>query len=402
MRTLIAGSLSAALSLSVIGGIALAGREDAHRHDEGEREVLYWYDPMYPQHRFEAPGRSPFMDMDLVPRYADEIVEPGEVTVASGVQQTMNVRTAVVERAELPRQIETVGRVGYDESRIVHLHPRVEGWIENVHVHAVGDPVQAGQRLFTLYSPELVNAQEEYLHAVERGEQTLVRSAREKLMALGVQPEVVEELERDRRVQQTLVWRAQRDAVVTMLGIRHGMFVAPGDELMSLVDLEQLWVIADVFDRQAAWLEAGQRAEVIASYRPGERYRTQVEYVYPELDPVTRTVRVRLPVRNSNGGLRPGMWASVRIFAPPREEAVSIPREALIRTGDAARVVLQVDDTRFRVREVVAGMEAGERIEIIEGLTPGEVVVVSGQFLIDSEAALRAGHTRLEGVEHQH
>jgi membrane fusion protein, copper/silver efflux system len=404
MKTGIVGVLLVVALLGIAALVAVAERGDAHgQHNQAaEREILYWYDPMHPQHRFEEPGRSPFMDMDLVPRYADEETEPGQVVVASGVQQTMNIRTALVERGTLPRRIDTVGRVGYDDSRIVHLHPRVEGWIENVHVHAVGDPVRAGQELFTLYSPQLVNAQEEFLHALQRGEPTIVRSAREKLLALGVQREVVAEIERDRRVRQTLVWRAERDAVVSMLGIRHGMFVAPGEELMSLVDLEQLWVTAEVFDRQAAWLEAGQRAEVIASYRPGQRYQTTVAYVYPELDPVTRTVRVRLPVSNSDSGLRPGMWTTVRIFAPPHEDAVLIPREALIRTGESERVVLQDDEQRFRVREVVSGMEAAEQIEILEGLVPGEVVVVSGQFLIDSEAALRAGFGRLEGAEHQH
>jgi membrane fusion protein, copper/silver efflux system len=367
---------------------------------EDEPDILYWYDPMHPEHRFDQPGRSPFMDMDLVPRYAEEAV--GHVSVASGIQQTMNIRTARAQRGALPRRIDTVGRVGYDQSRIHHLHPRVEAWIENVYLHAVGELVRVGDPLFTMYAPELVNAQEEFIFALERGGNGNVRSAREKLLSLAVQPETVAEIERERRVRQSLVWRARHDGIVSMLGIRHGMFVAPGDKLMELVDLSHVWVTADVFDRQAAWLEIGQRAEVKTSYGSEAAFETRVAYIYPELDPDTRTVRVRLPLENADGALKPGMWSTVRIFAPPLEDVVLIPREALIRTGYATRVVVRESETDFRVRNVVGGAESGESVEIREGIDPGEEVVVSGQFLLDSEAALRAGHGRLQGSGHQH
>jgi membrane fusion protein, copper/silver efflux system len=372
----------------------------ALRTGDDQREILYWYDPMYPQHRFERPGRSPFMDMDLVPRYAGES-EPGEVHVPTSLQQIMNIRTAAVEVGTLPRRIDTVGRVAYDESRIHHLHPRVSGWIEEVNVHAIGEAVERGQVLYTMYSPELVNAQEEFLHAVRRGEASGVRAGREKLRAFGVQPEVIEELERDRDVRQALPWVARHGGVVSELNIRHGMFVEPGDPLLALVDLSSVWVIADVFDRHATWLALGQPAEVSVPHGDGRTLRTNVGHIYPHLDPATRTVQVRLPIENANGTLKPGMWSTVRILAAGDDAHVLIPREAVIRTGHSTRVVVRLDDMRFAVRDVQPGAEAGDWVEILSGLTPGEFVVVSGHFLLDSEAALGPARHRLEGIDHR-
>lgn len=394
-------TLQIALLLAAALALGACGRDEHAAHEETEREVLYWYDPMHPEHRFDKPGPSPFMDMDLVPRYADE-AEADRVRVAAGIQQAMNVRTARVERGRLWRRIDTVGRVEYDESRLHHYHPRVQGWIEDVQVNAVGEPVAAGQVLFTLYSPELVNAQEEFLHALRRGDAGTIRAARDKLRALDVQPEVIAELERTRTVQRALPWRARQDGVVATLGIRHGMFVTPGTIMLELVDLSTVWINAEVFDRHADWLAVGQPAEVALSYAPGRTREATVGYIHPQLDEATRTVRVRLPLDNADAELKPGMWTSVRIFAGPVDGVVMIPREALIRTGQAARVVLREDATHFRVRSVVPGMESGDWVEIRDGVEPGEEVVVSGQFLLDSEASLRAGHGRLEGAGHQH
>lgn len=387
--------LAATMALAACSQDENAG--DDAPEPETEREVLYWYDPMHPEQRFDEPGPSPFMDMDLVPRYADEAIA-GQVRVTPGIQQAMNLRTAPVEQGRLWRLIDTVGHVDYDESRLHQLHPRVNGWIEEVFVDAVGETVEAGQPLFTLYSPELVNAQEEFLHTLQRGTPGAVRAARDKLRALDVQPEAIAELERTGVIQRALPWLARHDGVVTMLGLRQGMFVQPGNKMLELADLSEIWVHADVFDRHAEWLAVGQAAEVSSSYSPGRTVDTTISYIYPELDRTTRSVRVRLPIENPGRGLKPGMWTSVRIFAGPKDDVVMIPREALIRTGHSARVVLREDGERFRVRTVVPGMESGDWVEIREGLEPGEEVVVSGQFLVDSEASLRAGHDRLEGT----
>ena len=361
--------------------------------------MAYWYDPMHPEHRFEQPGPSPFMDMALVPRYADDL-EPGSVRVAPGVVQRMNLRTARARHEALPREITTFARVGQDLSRIHHLHTRVEGWVERVDVHAVGDPIVAGQALFTLYAPELVNAQEELLHALARDDAGLIAPAREKLRALGVQREAMEEIERNRTVQREVSWRARHSGVITALGIRHGMFVRPGETLLETVDLDTLWLIGEVFAADAPHLALGQPAKVSFAYAPGETFATEVAYVYPELDPVTRAVRVRLPLDNPDGQLRPGMWASIRITGADTEPVLVVPREALIRTGSAHRVVIQDDADLFRVVDVEPGRESGDRVEIRAGLDAGDRVVVSGQFLIDSEASFGAGAARLEGHQH--
>lgn len=369
------------------------------RSEETDREVLYWYDPMHPEHRFDAPGPSPFMDMDLVPRYAGET---DTVQVTRGIQQAMNLRTTRARRGSLPRIIDTVGHVGYDQSRLVRIQLRVQGWIEETHVHAVGERIAAGQPLFTLYSTELINAQEDLFQALRRGADGTIAAARERLRGLGVQEEVMAELERRREVQRTVPWLAGQDGIVTALDLRQGTFVGPGDMVLEIADLSRIWLTADVFDRHANWLAPGQPAEIADPYTPGETRSAQVAHIYPQLDDATRTVRVRLPMDNPDMQLKPGMWSAVRIFAEPLDDVLMIPREALIHSGHATRVIVREDAERFAVRQVVAGIESGDWVEIREGLLADEEVVTSGQFLLDSEAALRAGHDRLEGAGHQH
>ncbi|MCC5873681.1 MAG: efflux RND transporter periplasmic adaptor subunit [Gammaproteobacteria bacterium] len=401
------GSMRTAFLLLLLGAVApVLAQEHRHGGDpqpresaagSEEREVLYWYDPMHPEHRFDAPGPSPFMDMDLLPRYADEA--PDVVSLAPGLAQRMNIRTAVVEYARLTRIVSTVGAIDVDQTRVMHLHARVAGWIESVHVHAVGDPVAKGQLLFTLYAPELVNAEEELLHAAGRGEPGLLAAAREKLRALGVQSEVIGEVERTRNLLREVPWRARHAGVVSLLGMREGMFVGAGEILLETVDLASLWLTAEVFPADAAKLAIGQGAEVRLPQWPGRTIDARIAYIYPTLDPVTRTVRVRVPLDNSDGTLQPGAWASVRLLGKAGDPVLSIPREALIRTGTEHRVVTREDGDRFRVHRVEPGMESDGRVEIRAGLEAGMNVVVSGQFLLDSEASFRAGFERLEAAE---
>jgi membrane fusion protein, copper/silver efflux system len=367
------------------------------------REVLYWYDPMHPQQRFDEPGPSPFMDMELVPRYADEVeYEPGLVRITPGIQQLMGIRTAQVERVALPRVINTFGSVEYDEGRLSHVHIRVEGWVERLTAQAVGDHVRKGQLLFELYSPTLVNAQDELVQAVRDGRDRMIAASRERLLALGMSRTQIEQVERSGQTLQRVPIHAHHDGVISALSVREGMYVTPETDIMAIADLSTVWMIAEVFEQEFDWLAIGQRAEITLPYIPGEIRTSEITYVYPRLDPVTRAVRVRLPLENPDAKLRLGMWSQVRLFAEPLDDVIAIPREALIRTGHSARVVVREDEQRFRVREVVPGVESGDRIEIRTGLEQGEEVVVSGQFLLDSEAALRAGHDRLEGMDHQH
>jgi len=362
-----------------------------------EKEILYWVAPMDPNYRRDEPGKSP-MGMDLVPVYAGE-GDGSTVSIAPEVVQNLGVRTARSERSRLWRGIDTVGYVDYDESKVSHIHLRTEGWLERLHVESEGERVSRGQRLFDLYSPELVNAQEEYLQALKLGNKDLAQASRDRLSALGIPADQIAQLKKSRRVQQTVAIHAPQDGVVATLPVREGMFVKPEMRVMSLAELSTVWLLADVYERQADWVKVDQPAEVRLAYRPGEVWEGRVEYIYPSLDPKTRTLKVRLRFDNPDEALKPNMYASVRIFGGPREDIIVIPLEGLIRTGSAERVIIALGDGRFEAREVRAGIESGDWVEIVAGLDAGEEVVISGQFLIDSEASFRASMMRMSTPE---
>ena len=362
-----------------------------------EKEILYWVAPMDPNYRRDEPGKSP-MGMDLVPVYAGE-GDGSTVSIAPEVVQNLGVRTARSERSRLWRGIDTVGYVDYDESKVSHIHLRTEGWLERLYVESEGERVSRGQRLFDLYSPELVNAQEEYLQALKLGNRDLAQASRDRLSALGIPADQIAQLKKSRRVQQTVAIHAPQDGVVATLPVREGMFVKPEMRVMSLAELSTVWLLADVYERQAGWVKVDQPAEVRLAYRPGEVWDGRVEYIYPSLDPKTRTLKVRLRFDNPDEALKPNMYASVRIFGGPREDIIVIPLEGLIRTGSAERVIIALGDGRFEAREVRAGIESGDWVEIVAGLDAGEEVVISGQFLIDSEASFRASMMRMSAPE---
>ena len=369
----------------------------------GERQVLYWKAPMDPNFRSDQPGKSP-MGMDLVPVYADEVAgdDSSIVMIDPRIVNNLGVRTDSVQLGPLSRRIETVGYVGYDEDTLHHIHTRVDGWIEKLAINTAGEPVVQGQVLFELYSPMLVNAQEEYLAALRGSSAALKQASRDRLSALGVTAGEIKRLNSERRVRQRLRIYAQTHGVVATLGVQHGMFVTPATEVMSIANLERVWVLAQVFERQAAWVQAGQRAEVELDYLPGQRWQGEVDYVYPELDPQTRTLTVRVKFDNQEEILRPNMFARVTIFGTETPPVVHIPREALIRGGAMNRVVLALEDGKFRAQAVDIGIEAGDRIEIRAGLSAGDRVVTSGQFLIDSESNIESALARIgEGATHE-
>lgn len=363
---------------------------------KSEREVLYWVAPMDPNFRSDKPGKSP-MGMDLVPVYADDVdSRPGVVKIDPAVVENLGVRTAVAERGPLSPRIETVGYVGYDEESLQHIHMRVDGWIEKLSVTATGDPVKKGQVLFELYSPTLVNAQEEFLVALRSGNAALDKASRERLDALGMTAGEIDRLARERKVEQRVRVYAERNGVVANLGVREGIYVTPSNNVMSVAQLDRVWVLAEVFERQAAWVKAGQAAEVTLDYRPGENWQGRVDYVYPELDPDTRTLKVRLRLENESAALRPNMFARVTIHGEAAEDVVQVPREALIRGGAADRVVLDLGGGRFRSQPVTVGIESGDRVEIRKGLEGSERIVTSAQFLIDSESNIGSALARMD------
>ena len=363
---------------------------------EGSREVLYWQAPMDPSYRRDQPGKSP-MGMDLVPVYAENVdAEAGIVSIDPSVIGNLGVRTATAEYGKLSRRIETVGYVGFDEDTLQHIHTRVDGWIEKLETKAAGDPVREGQLLFELYSPTLVNAQQEYLAAARSGTATMVEASRMRLLALGVTRGEIERLDRERMVSQRVSIHADSDGFVAHLGVREGVYVMPATEVMSIAKLDRVWIQAEVFERQAAWVQTGQVAEVELDYLPGTRWRGTVDYVYPELDPKTRTLRVRLRFNNEDEVLRPGMFARVTLYGTETDPVVHVPREALIRGGSVDRVVLALGDGRFRAQPVQVGIESGDRAAIESGLSAGDRVVTSAQFLIDSESNIDSALMRMD------
>jgi Cu(I)/Ag(I) efflux system membrane fusion protein len=369
---------------------------------ETNREILYWVAPMDPNFRREEPGKSP-MGMDLVPVYADEVdTRPGVVKINPAIVANLGVRTAAAEFGPLSRLIETVGYVGYDEQSLIHMHTRVDGWIEKLAVTSSGDPVQKGQVLFELYSPTLVNAQEEFLVALRSGNAALDRASRDRLTALGMTPGEIDRLAKEREVQQRIRVYAERDGVIAHLGVREGIFVTPATNVMSIAELDRVWVLAEVFERQASWVSAGQKAQVSLDYLPGERWEGRVDYVYPELDAKTRALKVRLRLDNESVMLKPNMFARVMIQGGDGDPVVHVPREALIRGGAGDRVVLDLGSGRFRSQPVVVGIESGDRVAILDGVVVGDPVVTSAQFLIDSESNIESALRRFEGAEHQH
>jgi len=379
-------------SLFVILLLPSATTRAAEGSDE---EILYWVAPMDANYRRDKPGKSP-MGMELVPVYANADSGDGNrVTIAPEVVQNLGVRTTVAERSRLWRSIDTVGYVDYDESKVSHIHLRTEGWIENLAVQSEGERVTKGQRLFNLYSPELVNAQEEFVQALNVGNKGLIRASRSRLGALGIPTSQIKRLEKDRKPSQTIPIYAPQDGVVSSLSVRDGMYVKPANRVMSLADLSSVWLLAEVFERQANWVKVGQPAEVSLAFLPGRTWEGKVEYIYPSLDPKTRTLKARLRFPNPDEALKPNMYANVKIYGGPKDDVVVIPIEALIRTGREERVIIALGEGRFESRPVRAGIESGEWVEVIEGIEPGEDLVVSGQFLIDSEASLKASMLRM-------
>lgn len=363
----------------------------------GTREILYWVAPMDPDYRRDKPGKSP-MGMDLVPVYADEAGAADDqpsLRINSTVINNIGVKTAPVERGTLYRQIETVGFIAPDANRIEHVHVRTEGWIEQLEADTEGDRVEAGQLLFRVYSPALVSAQDEYLQALRSAQAALIRAAGSRLVALGMRSDQIDALKTRRAVRQLFDVRAPIDGFVMELNVRQGMFVQPGTTIMSLADLSKIWVDVDVFENQIDWVEAGQTAHMKLSYAPEREWTGEVDYVYPTVRPESRTARVRLAFDNPDLALKPNMYAEVTIDGAPRHNVVQVPSQAVIRAGNGERVILSLGEGRFRPARVRAGLESEGRVEIVEGLAEGEKVVVSSQFLIDSEASLDASLLRL-------
>ena len=361
-----------------------------------KKEPLYWVAPMDPNYKRDKPGKSP-MGMDLIPVHeeAGSDQEIGTVTILPDVINNLGVRTAPVTRGQMDVSVNTVGYVQYNEDRLIHIHPRVEGWIEKLYVKAAGDPVEQGSPLYALYSPTLVNAQEELLLALKRNNPALIEAAMERLSALQVPEAEINRLKKTGKVSQTTTIKAPQSGVSDNLMAREGMFVKPGMEIMSIGQLEHIWVIGEVFERQASLVQVGDTVRMQLDYLPGRKWQGQVDYVYPSLNTTTRTAQVRVHIDNPDGYLKPGMFAQMRIEATPMDGTLLIPREALIRTGSQSRVVLAKGEGRFKSVAVQVGHITDDQAEITSGLNEGDRIVTSAQFLIDSESSKTSDFRRM-------
>jgi Cu(I)/Ag(I) efflux system membrane fusion protein len=361
-----------------------------------ESKPQYWYDPMHPVEHFDKPGKSPFMDMQLVPKYAKDAA-PGSIAVDSRVVQNLGLRLAKVEQGSFARVVDTVGSVAVDEHRIEAVQVRQPGWVERLDVRAAGDSVRRGQLLAGIYSPDLLATQQELLIALRSNDPQLIEAARGRLALFGLSEAQIARVEKNRQVERRVEYYAPFSGYVMDLGARQGAEVQPGTMLFQLADLNSVWVTAEVPETQAAWLKPGDRAEIEVPALPGERFEGQVDYLYPELTQATRTLRVRVVVKNPHKHLRPGMFAAAHFRSMTQDRSLTVPSESVIKTGTRSFVIVADDDTHFRPTRVRVGAEQGGRSEILEGLTLGQNVVASGQFLIDSEANLRGAFDNLAG-----
>ena len=358
--------------------------------------VLFWYDPMRPDQHFDAPGKSPFMDMQLVPKYADvQTNNDARVRISPQMAQNLGMRTAPVVRGGLVNRIEASGRIEADERSLQQVSVRAAGWVEVLNVRAQGDAVQRGQVLAEVYSPALDGAQREFLLALESGESTLVDAARDKLLSLGFTDDDVGRLERNRHSTRRIDIRSPMHGYVMALSTREGAAVTPEAPLFELVGHDPLWVIVNLPESQSAAVAIGSDVEVHAAAHPGRTFKGAVDYLYPELDMSTRTRRTRIVLANPNDALHPGMFVDVSLAAQSLGDALLVPSEAVIRTGHRDVVIVAAGEGTYRPAHVVLGAERDGKTVIVSGLNEGDRVVTSGQFLIDSEASLRGAYNRM-------
>ncbi|MCB2156261.1 efflux RND transporter periplasmic adaptor subunit [bacterium] len=383
----------------------LAARGEIVPEDDGggrEREILYWRAPMDPTYIRNEPGKSP-MGMDLVPVYADDVAGGPTIRIDPVTEQNMGVRYDVVRRGPLDKSVRTVGTIAYDEQSIGTVTTKIDGWAEKVYVDSTGTQVHEGEKLFDLYSPELYSAQEEYLVALRNLEtaeandsertaelaRSRSRSARERLLFFDIGEDQIDALRKEKRLQKTLPINARLTGIVTKKNVQEGDHLKAGQPAYTIADLSTVWVMGKVYESDLPYVKLGQEAEMRLDYLPGRTYHGRVTYIYPYLEEGTREIPVRMEFHNPGYVLKPGMYATIELKAD-LGEAVLVPSMAVIKTGEREVAFVSREAGKFEPREVQTGLRnATDELQVLSGLAPGEKVVVSGQFLLDSESRLR-------------
>jgi len=371
-----------------------------------ERKIKYWVSPMDPGYVRDKPGKAP-CGMDLVPVYEDaggEAEAPGVIAVSPATIQSMGVRTAKVEVRPLSRLTLAVGLVNFNERNLSTITTKVNGWLERLYVNATGDPVRKGQTLVSIYSPELVASQEEYLLAVRNlkamqkspviemadGARRLAEASRRRLDYFDISAVQIDALERTGQVKKNLTLASPANGIVTKRLVTQGMYVQAGMPLLEVADLSTVWVDADIYQYELPWIKVGQPVTMSLDYLPGETFPGKIDYIYPYLKEATRTAKVRLRFANPGLKLKPEMFAQVRIESPVAHQAVVVPADAVIDTGIRQHVFIALGGGRFEPREVKLGVMGNDGVrEVLSGLKGGEDVVTSAQFMLDSESRFR-------------
>jgi Cu(I)/Ag(I) efflux system membrane fusion protein len=363
------------------------------------QQPLYWYDPMKPTQHFDRPGKSPFMDMQLVPKYADESAagEARGLRINPVVVQNLGIRFARVERGPLPQTIETGGVVGFNQRDLAIIQARSSGFVTRVYARAPGDVIPRDAQIVDLLVPEWTGAQSELLVLLRTGDRDLIEAARQRLLLLGMSSDLVSSIESTRMLHTSVTIRSPLAGVLETLDVRDGMAVAPGATLAKINGLGTVWVEAAIPEAQGALAGLGKTATARFTTYPGQNFTGRVIAVLPQVNAETRTVRVRIQLGNADGRLRPGMFSQLRLESGGRTPVLHVPSEAIIHTGTRAMVIVAPENGRFIPTETQVGVEVGGKTVIIEGLTEGQRVVASGQFLIDSEANLQGALARLTG-----
>jgi len=395
------------------GGAATANNETKPK-PKGKRKIKYWVAPMNPTYIRDSPGKSP-MGMDLVPVYEDEDeaaqndTHPNAIRIDPAVIQNMGVRTATLERRDLTRSLRTIGHVTEDETRLTEINTKVGGWIEHLYVAETGQQVKKGDRLLTLYAPDLVTTQREYLLALDNlrkvqrspfpevvsGAKRLLASARERLALWDINPRQIDRLERTGKVQRTLTLYSPFDGVVLKRDVVEGTYAKPGQPLLKLADLSTVWVLADVYAQELPWVQPGTHADMTLTYHPGQLFHGRLDYIYPTLNPKTRVVQVRLIFKNPDLTLKPGMYSDVIMTPRVAAQVVVVPKEAVIHSGRRNLAFVHLDDGRFEPRTLTLGPQGDDGYQVLAGLAKGETVVTSAQFLLDSESQLKEAINKL-------
>ncbi|MEK7850319.1 MAG: efflux RND transporter periplasmic adaptor subunit [Deltaproteobacteria bacterium] len=355
--------------------------------------------------------------MDYIPVYEDEAgtaLRPGEIYITQEKTQRIGVRSEEVKKMPLKKVIRTVGTVDYDERRLFSINTKIEGWIEKLYVNATGREVRKGEPLLDIYSPDLVSTQEEYLLALEtrrrlgpdalpeavEGAESILDATRRRLKNWDINDSQIEALEKSKRPTKTLTLHSPAEGIVIEKMAIQGMKAMPGEKLLSIADLSNVWLYANIYEYELSLVKVGQRARVTINAYPGKTFNAMISYIYPYMDAESRTARVRLEMPNPGFRFKPGMYANVELESLISPNAIVVPEDAVLDTGERQAVILDLGAGRFKVLEVKVGLKGEGYYQILSGLAPGWRVVTSANFLIDSESSFRATAQTMLGMEH--